>query len=406
MELRDPVTFGHVYDEHSAGVYGAAMRVLGNPAQAQDVAQDVFLRLWRNPGKFDAGRGEIGSYLRLMARSRALDLWRTSQASGRATDRLKISVGREDVAGGEHPAPVVEREERPPRRCATRSAVLPLAQREARRARLLGRADGRRDGALCSAAPLVMAKPCIRPSSGSRGPGAGGSWRRWLGGRPPRPRTPAQQTPLEPAGPLPGPMPVDLLGSDFDGGPQRLDRYGHDLQHGAEWFDAHTHIGDNDPNGSTATVEDKIIAGFHQPRHRRAMVFAMHEPDGYAPANDRVLRAAADSDGRLVPLARVSPHHEDAVAEARRCRGRARGFKLHPRSDEFALPHLAVEQVVALADADRLPVLFHAGRGIPHRRGGLDLARRYPGGRLSWPTRGSATWAGWPPRPSGWETCS
>ena len=130
MELRDPVTFGHVYDEHSAAVYGTAMRVLGNPAQAQDVAQDVFLRLWRNPGKFDARRGEIGSYLRLMARSRALDLWRTSQASGRATDRLKISVGREDAAGDDHPAPVVEREER---RRAVRDAlgVLPRAQREA-----------------------------------------------------------------------------------------------------------------------------------------------------------------------------------------------------------------------------------------------------------------------------------
>ena len=46
-------------------------RVLGNAAQAQDVVQDVFLRVWRNPQKFDARRGELGSYLRLMARSRA-----------------------------------------------------------------------------------------------------------------------------------------------------------------------------------------------------------------------------------------------------------------------------------------------------------------------------------------------
>ena len=176
-------------------------------------------------------------------------------------------------------------------------------------------------------------------------------------------------------------MPVN--GSDFDPRLEPLYRDGHDILDGAEWFDAHTHIGDNDPDGFTATVEE-IIAGLDQAGHRRAMVFAMHEPDGYAPANDRVLRAAADSDGRLVPLARVSPHHEDAVAEARRCLGAgARGFKLHPRSDEFALPHPAVEQVVALADEHRLPVLFHAGRGIPHLgEAVVDLARRYPGARL------------------------
>jgi RNA polymerase sigma-70 factor (ECF subfamily) len=130
MDLRDPVTFGRVYDEHWAGVYGAAMRVLGNPAQAQDVAHDVFLRLWRDPAKFDVRRGELGGYLRVMARSRALDLWRTAQASGRATDRLKISIGREDAGTDEHPARLVEREER---RREVRNAlgVLPTAQREA-----------------------------------------------------------------------------------------------------------------------------------------------------------------------------------------------------------------------------------------------------------------------------------
>ena len=74
------------------------MRILGNAAQAHDVVQDVFLRVWRRPSAFDARRGEIGSYLRLMARSRALDLWREGQAAGRASDRLKIvestGVGR------------------------------------------------------------------------------------------------------------------------------------------------------------------------------------------------------------------------------------------------------------------------------------------------------------------------
>ena len=49
MDLSDPATFARVYDEHGPAVYGTALRVLGNPAAAQDVAQDVFLRLWRRP---------------------------------------------------------------------------------------------------------------------------------------------------------------------------------------------------------------------------------------------------------------------------------------------------------------------------------------------------------------------
>jgi RNA polymerase sigma-70 factor (ECF subfamily) len=104
--------------------------VLGNPVQAQDVTHDVFLRLWRRPAAFDSSRGDLGAYLRLMARSRALDLWRTAQASGRATDRLKISVGRDEALGDEHPGPLVERDEE---RRAVRAAlgVLPDAQREA-----------------------------------------------------------------------------------------------------------------------------------------------------------------------------------------------------------------------------------------------------------------------------------
>jgi RNA polymerase sigma-70 factor (ECF subfamily) len=95
MDLSDPVIFGRVYDEHRRSVHATAYRVLGSSSAAQDVTQDVFLRVWRNPQKFDSRRGEIGSYLRLMARSRAVDLWREGQASGRAEDKLKAVVGHE-----------------------------------------------------------------------------------------------------------------------------------------------------------------------------------------------------------------------------------------------------------------------------------------------------------------------
>ena len=152
---------------------------------------------------------------------------------------------------------------------------------------------------------------------------------------------------------------------------------------GAEFFDAHTHIGHNDPDGFTATP-DEIVAGLDRAGHARALTFAFHEPEGYGAANDAVLAATAASGGRLLPLARVAPGSEDAVAEARRClEAGACGIKLHPRSDSFGLPHDAVEQVVALCAERRAPVLFHAGRGIPRLgEAVVDLARRYPDARL------------------------
>jgi RNA polymerase sigma-70 factor, ECF subfamily len=130
MDLSDPTTFAAAYDEHGPAVYGAALRVLGNPVTAQDVAQDVFLRLWRRPTAFDRRRGDLGAYLRLMARSRALDLWRSAQAGGRATDRLKIASGRDEPRTEDEPVARFERDEHS-RTVRTALGALPAPQREA-----------------------------------------------------------------------------------------------------------------------------------------------------------------------------------------------------------------------------------------------------------------------------------
>lgn len=130
MDLSDPTTFGRIYDEHRRGVHAAAYRVLGSASAAQDVVQDVFLRIWRNPSKFDARRGELGSYLRLMARSRAVDLWREGQASGRAEDRLKVVVAHEPLRPDAQPDHIaLEAVDRSTVRAAL--GRLPDAQREA-----------------------------------------------------------------------------------------------------------------------------------------------------------------------------------------------------------------------------------------------------------------------------------
>jgi hypothetical protein len=128
-------------------------------------------------------------------------------------------------------------------------------------------------------------------------------------------------------------------------------------------FDAHTHIGVADPDGARQTPE-QLLAVLAQ-AGARGVVFPLHEPDGYPPANDRVLQVAADSGGRLTAFCRVDPRAQ-AVAEARRCLDAgAKGIKLHPRAERFTLSEPAVRDIVALAHERKVPVLIHAGRGIP-----------------------------------------
>jgi predicted TIM-barrel fold metal-dependent hydrolase len=155
------------------------------------------------------------------------------------------------------------------------------------------------------------------------------------------------------------------------------------LGDGVPWFDAHTHIGHHDPDGYEADPEE-LVAALDTAGQQRALVFAMQEPDGYRGPNDWVLRSCAESEGRLVALARIDPKQPDAMDEARRTlEAGARGFKLHPRSDAFRLPHPVVEEVVALAGQHRLPVLFHAGRGIPDLGDSvIHMATDHPGARL------------------------
>jgi hypothetical protein len=150
---------------------------------------------------------------------------------------------------------------------------------------------------------------------------------------------------------------------------------------GLELFDVHTHIGENDPDGASLSGEQ--LLEILTPLDARGVVFPMHEPSGYPAANDRVLAVAAESDGRLAAFCRVSPH-EGALAEAQRALDAgARGIKLHPRAERFGMAEPVVAELVALAHERRLPVLIHAGRGIPALgQHTVRLAERHPDARL------------------------
>jgi RNA polymerase sigma-70 factor (ECF subfamily) len=71
------------YQRHGAGVLAVANAVLRDQTAAEDVCQDVFVRLWRRPEKFDSTRGSLATYLAVVAHGRALDRLRSEQARTR-----------------------------------------------------------------------------------------------------------------------------------------------------------------------------------------------------------------------------------------------------------------------------------------------------------------------------------
>jgi len=69
-----------VYRRHGGPVLGLAKRLLRNPDLAEEIVQEVMLRLWNNPEKFDAGRGSLRSYLLSHTHGRSVDLIRSESA--------------------------------------------------------------------------------------------------------------------------------------------------------------------------------------------------------------------------------------------------------------------------------------------------------------------------------------
>jgi len=86
-----------LYDRYSPIVYSVALRVLGDTGAAEDVLQDVFIQLWKNPGLFDSSRGNLGAWLSVIARNRAIDALRKRRPKSEIADVI-VSV-QPDLAG-------------------------------------------------------------------------------------------------------------------------------------------------------------------------------------------------------------------------------------------------------------------------------------------------------------------
>ncbi len=75
------------YRRHAGAVYGLARRLLGGQAQAEEVVQEIFLRLWNQPERYDPERGSLRSFLLTQTHGRAVDVLRSDVARRRREER-------------------------------------------------------------------------------------------------------------------------------------------------------------------------------------------------------------------------------------------------------------------------------------------------------------------------------
>lgn len=112
----DEGAFGRLYDLVAARVFGLIRRVVRDPAQAEEVAQEVMVEVWRTAARFDPARGSATAWMFTIAHRRAVDRVRAEQAS---SDRLaKYAAGAGDAEYDEVAEEVTRRlEHQQVRRC-------------------------------------------------------------------------------------------------------------------------------------------------------------------------------------------------------------------------------------------------------------------------------------------------
>lgn len=87
-----------LYDRHAGLVYGIAIQVLGNPQEAEDLTQDIFIRLVdRQRSHYDPKRGSLRTFLAVLTRSRAIDRLRSRRTQASAIDRVQDQLEQQQV---------------------------------------------------------------------------------------------------------------------------------------------------------------------------------------------------------------------------------------------------------------------------------------------------------------------
>jgi RNA polymerase sigma-70 factor (ECF subfamily) len=91
VQKGDEYAMASLFDRYSKIVYSVALRVLRDPASAEDVLQEIFMQIWRNPNGFIATRGSLGGWLAVVSRNRSIDALRRKRPTEQVDDMALAS---------------------------------------------------------------------------------------------------------------------------------------------------------------------------------------------------------------------------------------------------------------------------------------------------------------------------
>lgn len=102
LKNKDQSALEYLYDHYSGALYGTVLRILKRDEIAEEVLQDVFLRIWDKIGSYDASKGRLFTWMINIARNQAIDKTRSKEVSkGRKTDDIDYLVNKIDTAKSE-----------------------------------------------------------------------------------------------------------------------------------------------------------------------------------------------------------------------------------------------------------------------------------------------------------------
>ena len=91
VQRGDESAMASLFDRYSKVVYSVALRVLRDPASAEDVLQEIFMQIWRSPDGFIATRGSLGGWLAVVSRNRSIDTLRRRRPTDSTDDVILAS---------------------------------------------------------------------------------------------------------------------------------------------------------------------------------------------------------------------------------------------------------------------------------------------------------------------------
>lgn len=91
VRANDQKAMADIFDRYGSLVYSVSLRVLKDPGQAEDVMQEIFFQLWKNPNTFVQGRGSLGAWLAVVARNRAIDVLRRRKPTDSVDEVVLVS---------------------------------------------------------------------------------------------------------------------------------------------------------------------------------------------------------------------------------------------------------------------------------------------------------------------------